>query len=80
VRLSANSPRPARRSNDGQAILDLLPAARELGPDLRFRGVPLRNRTVDLLLTMNPRKVPSLQVEHVDQEKHEPTRALASSG
>ncbi len=52
VWLIANSARPARRSNDGQAILDALSAAREPGPDLRFCGAPLRNRTVDLLLTM----------------------------
>ena len=52
VRLSANSARPARRSTDGQAILDVLPAAGKLGSDLRFCRAPLRNRTVDLLLTM----------------------------
>jgi hypothetical protein len=80
VRLSANCQRPARRSTDGQTILDPLPAARHPGSDLRFRGAPLRNRTVDLLLTMNPRQVPSLQVGRVDLEKHQPTRALASSG
>jgi hypothetical protein len=38
VLLSANSARPARRSNDRQVILDLLSAARKPGPDLRFRG------------------------------------------
>jgi hypothetical protein len=37
---------------------------------------PLRNRTVDLLLTMNPRKVPLPQVVPVDQGK---TRAHAST-
>ena len=52
VRLGANSARPARRSNDGQAILEPLPATQEPGSDLRFCGAPLRNRTVDLLLTM----------------------------
>jgi hypothetical protein len=52
VRRSANSRRPARRSNHGQAILDPLPAAQELVSDLRFCRAPLRNRTVDLLLTM----------------------------
>jgi hypothetical protein len=57
VRLSANSARPARRSTDGRTILDALPAAQEPGPDLRFRGAPLRNRTVDLLLTMDIRQV-----------------------
>ena len=52
MRLSANSRRPARRSNDGQAILDSLSATQEVGSDLRFCGAPLRNRTVDLLLTI----------------------------
>jgi hypothetical protein len=79
VRLSANSARPARRSNDGQAILDALSAAWELGLDLRFRRAPLRNRTVDLLLTMNPRQVPSPQVGCIDLAEHERTRALTSS-
>ena len=31
-------------------------------PDLLFCGAPLRNRTVDLLLTMYRSAVPSLQV------------------
>jgi hypothetical protein len=77
VRLSANSARPARRSNDGRTILDALPAGREPGPDLRFRGAPLRNRTVDLLLTMNTRRVQLPQVMTADQAKREPTPALA---
>ena len=47
--------RPERRSDDGQMISEALPAAREPGPDLGFRGAPLRNRTVDLLLTMQRR-------------------------
>ena len=80
VRLSANSVRPARRSNDGQTILDPLSAAQELGYDLQFCRAPLRNRTVDLLLTINPRKVPSLQVGRLDLEKHEHTLALTSPG
>ena len=42
-------------------------------------GAPLRNRTVDLLLTTNHRQVPLAQVALADQEKHEPTRALTSS-
>jgi hypothetical protein len=42
-------------------------------------GAPLRNRTVDLLLTMNPRQVPSPQVSHADLAEHEHARALASS-
>jgi hypothetical protein len=79
VRLSVNSARPARRSSDGQMILNDLPATQKAGPDLRFRGAPLRNRTVDLLLTMNPRQVPSPQVECADLAKHERTRALTGS-
>ena len=50
--------RPERRSDDGQMIFEALPAAREPGSDLGFCGAPLRNRTVDLLLTMDHRKVP----------------------
>jgi hypothetical protein len=62
--------RLARRSTDGQAILDGLPAAREPGSDLRFCGAPLRNRTVDLLLTMSsgrarPSEVTALISENV---------------
>jgi hypothetical protein len=53
VRLSANSARPARRSTDGQAILDVLPATGKPGSDLRLCRAPLRNRTVDLLLTIH---------------------------
>jgi hypothetical protein len=45
--------RPERRSDGGQMIFEALPAAREPGPDLGFRGAPLRNRTVDLLLTID---------------------------
>jgi hypothetical protein len=60
-------------------ILETLPATQEMGSDLRLCGAPLRNRTVDLLLTMNPCQVPLLQVEDTDQEKHEPTPALTSS-
>jgi hypothetical protein len=44
--------------------------------DLR---APLRNRTVDLLLTMNPRQVRFPQVVRADQEEREPTRAITSS-
>lgn len=42
-------------------------------------GSPLRNRTLDLLLTMNPRQVPSPQVNRSDLAEHEHTRALTSS-
>src|SRR5262245_16144105 len=52
VRLSANSPRPERRSADGQMILTVGPADRKPKLDLLVCGAPLRNRTVDLLLTM----------------------------
>jgi hypothetical protein len=41
-----------RRSNDGQVILKAPSASRQLEPDLLVCGAPLRNRTVDLLLTM----------------------------
>ena len=66
VRLSANSLRPCRigsvpttsAQSDGQMIFDELPAVWEPGPDLGFRGAPLRNRTVDLLLTMDRQTVP----------------------
>jgi len=34
-------------------ILDALPAAHKLGSELLLRGAPLRNRTVDLLLTIH---------------------------
>src|SRR5690242_2764069 len=52
VRLSANSRRSERRSTDGQMILTAAPAGRKPGRDLLVCGAPLRNRTVDLLLTM----------------------------
>jgi hypothetical protein len=57
VRLSANSPRPERRSTDGQMILTVAPADQKPRLDLLVCGAPLRNRTVDLLLTMNDRTV-----------------------
>ena len=53
VRLSANSLRPERRSTDGQVILKRTSGRSENRPDLLFCGAPLRNRTVDLLLTMD---------------------------
>jgi hypothetical protein len=58
VRLSANSPRPERRSNDGQLILTATSDQSQEPSDLLLCGAPLRNRTVDLLLTMNNCKVP----------------------
>ena len=48
----ANFPRPERRSTDGQMILTVAPAGRTHGLDLLVYGAPLRNRTVDLLLTI----------------------------
>src|ERR1035438_6870960 len=54
VRLSANSPRPERRSDDGQRILKPRWPHLEQPSDLLLCGAPLRNRTVDLLLTMLP--------------------------
>src|SRR6202035_4771783 len=47
--------RRGRLSDDGQMILDVDPRRSERCPDLLVCGAPLRNRTVDLLLTMNDR-------------------------
>jgi hypothetical protein len=58
VRLSANFLRPERRSTDGQVILKRTSGRSENRPDLLFCGAPLRNRTVDLLLTMDHQSVP----------------------
>jgi hypothetical protein len=52
VPLSASFTRPERRSDDGQTILKVFRADQKPGPDLLLCGAPLRNRTVDLLLTM----------------------------
>ena len=52
MRLSAIDGRPERRSDDGQMILRVASAGQNLGLDLPFCGAPLRNRTVDLLLTI----------------------------
>ena len=49
---SASDGRPERRSDDGQMILTAAPAGRKPGRDLLVCGAPLRNRTVDLLLTI----------------------------
>ena len=38
----------------------------------------LTESTVDLLLAMNPRQLPSPQADRADFEKHEHTRALTS--
>jgi hypothetical protein len=53
VRPSANYLRPDRRSDDGQMILRAAQVDQNLRLDLLFCGAPLRNRTVDLLLTMD---------------------------
>ena len=54
MRLSANFLRPERRSTGGQVILKPTSGRSENRPDLLFCGwSPLRNRTVDLLLTMH---------------------------
>jgi hypothetical protein len=50
--LSAINGRPDRRSDDGRMILRAARAGQELRLDLLFCGAPLRNRTVDLLLTI----------------------------
>ncbi len=52
VRLSAARRRPERRSDDGQTILERSRRVPNPVPDLLTCGTPLRNRTVDLLLTM----------------------------
>jgi hypothetical protein len=52
MRLSASNGRAERRSDDGQMILRAARADQKLRFDLLFCGAPLRNRTVDLLLTM----------------------------
>ena len=85
VPLSATCQRPERRSDDGQMIFEALPDIREPGADLGFRGAPLRNRTVDLLLTMYRFAVLQLQVDELtcentstrwhSQAPDEPTRA-----
>jgi hypothetical protein len=63
LRLSANSLRPERRSTDGQVILKKTAGRSENRPDLLLCGAPLRNRTVDLLLTMHT-SVGSLPGKH----------------
>ena len=68
VRLSANFLRPERRSTDGQVILKRTSGRSENRPDLLFCGAPLRNRTVDLLLTMYRSAVLQSQVEQLTCE------------
>ena len=80
MRFAAANGRPERLSDDGQTILKAVREDPHLGPDLLIYGAPLRNRTVDLLLTMNRRRVPDPQVDPLDQAKHELRQALASYG
>jgi hypothetical protein len=85
VRLSANFLRPERRSTYGQVILKRTSGQSENRPDLPFCGAPLRNRTVDLLLTMDRCAVLQSQVDRLtceststdwhSQARDEPTRA-----
>ena len=63
---SAADRRPERRSDDGQMIFEASSAAREPGSDLGFRGAPLRDRTVDLLLTIHT-SLGSLPGKHFPQ-------------
>ena len=80
VRLSANFPRPERRSTDGQAILKRTSGRSENRPDLLFCGAPLRNRTVDLLLTMDRGQVPlSRRQDRPELRVREHRPALASA-
>ena len=65
MRLSANFLRPERRSTDGQVILEAISDGSEEPSDLLLCGAPLRNRTVDLLLTMYRCAVPQPQVERL---------------
>ncbi len=57
MRLSVINGRPERRSDDGQVILKQPAPVSSLGLDLLVCGAPLRNRTVDLLLTMDHQQV-----------------------
>jgi hypothetical protein len=68
VRLSANFLRPERRSTDGQMILKRTSDRSETRPDLLFSGAPLRNRTVDLLLTMDHQTVPVSATEALSRQ------------
>jgi len=73
VRLSANFLRPERRSTDGQVILKAISGKPEDQPDLLLCGAPLRNRTVDLLLTIHT-SLGSLPGKHFPQaaDKRQP--------
>ena len=57
MRHGAARRRPEQRSNDGQLILTGGPAGWKPASDLLVCRAPLRNRTVDLLLTMYRRTV-----------------------
>ena len=74
--------RSQRRSDDGQVILKVLTAGRKPEPDLLVCRAPLRNRTVDLLLTMDNQQVPVTAAEPLnwpDAGSHELTQAEASA-
>jgi hypothetical protein len=62
VGLSASTGCSERRSNDGRLILEAPSVGQESRLDLLVCGAPLRNRTVDLLLTMGhqPVTVPAI--------------------
>jgi hypothetical protein len=66
VQLSANFLGPERRSDDGRMILEIARAGQKTGSDLLFCGAPLRNRTVDLLLTIHT-SLGSLPGKHFPQ-------------
>lgn len=77
MRLSANSLRPERRSTDGRMILKVTRADQKQPLTWSYAS-PLRNRIVDLLLTMNIRRVQLPQVMAAGQAKRERTLASAS--
>jgi hypothetical protein len=79
---SANAGHLAHRSNDGHVIFEVPSKAPELGPDLLFCGAPLRNRTVDLLLTIDKQCVAVTAAEALsrpDAGPRELTQAEASA-
>jgi hypothetical protein len=64
----AVSRRPERRSDDGQTILEMFQTDHNMSLDLLICGAPLRNRTVDLLLTMDHRTVPVSAAEPLNRK------------
>jgi hypothetical protein len=67
-RARTNSLRPERRSTDGQVILEAISDWPEEPSDLLLCGAPLRNRTVDLLLTMDHQRVPESPVASLNRQ------------